>query len=98
MMQEATGQERGTRKDRVGTVVSRSGDKTVTVCVARRFRHPVYGKVVTTSKKYHVHDDKNEAKVGDSIRIVECRPLSRLKRWRMVEVLTQGQVELKDAL
>jgi small subunit ribosomal protein S17 len=94
MMQEATAvEERGTRKDRVGTVVSRSGDKTVTVRVARRFRHPVYGKVVSTSKKYHVHDDKNEAKVGDSIRIVECRPMSRLKRWRMVEVVAKGQVE-----
>ena len=87
MMQEATGQERGTRKDRVGTVVSRSGDKSVTVRVARRFRHPVYGKVVTTSKKYHVHDEKNEAKLGDKVRITETRPLSRLKRWRLVEIL-----------
>ena len=81
---EVTG--RGSRKVRTGVVVSRSGDKTVLVKSESRRPHPLYGKVVKVEKKYHVHDEKNEAKVGDKVTIAECRPLSRTKRWRIVEV------------
>ncbi len=77
------GKERGSRKTRRGVVVSRSGDKSVIVQTERRLPHPIYGKVVRVSKKYHVHDERNEAKVGDTVEIVECRPLSRTKRWRL---------------
>ena len=80
-----TGQtaERGVRKTRRGVVVSRSGDKSVIVRAERRLPHPIYGKVVREFRKYHVHDERNEAKVGDRVEIVECRPLSRTKRWRL---------------
>ena len=77
---------RGVRKELKGKVVSRSGDKTIVVMVERRTRHPVYEKVIKTSKKFHAHDEKNAAKVGDLVRIVEARPLSRLKRWRLIEI------------
>lgn len=81
---------RGTRKTRKGRVVSRSGDKTVVVEVARRTRHPLYGKVVRRLTRCHVHDEKNEAQPGDRVTIVETRPLSRLKRWRLVSVIAPG--------
>jgi small subunit ribosomal protein S17 len=79
--------ERKLRKTREGRVVSDAMDKTVVVLVERRVRHPLYGKEVTRSKKYHVHDEKNEAKVGDVVRIAETRRISHLKRWRLVDVL-----------
>lgn len=82
---------RGVRKERKGTVVGDKSDKTIVVNVTRRIRHPVYGKEVTVSRKFHVHDEKNEAKLGDVVRIQECRPISRLKRWRLVEVMTRAQ-------
>jgi small subunit ribosomal protein S17 len=69
-------------------VISRSGDKTVVVRVERREPHPFYGKVLKHFAKFHVHDEGNTAKVGDRVRIVESRPMSRLKRWRLVEVLS----------
>jgi small subunit ribosomal protein S17 len=78
---------RGHRKQKKGFVLSDKMDKTIVVRVERAFRHPVYGKVVKTSKKYHVHDEKNEAKVGDFVQIAETRPRSRLKRWRLVGIL-----------
>lgn len=78
--------ERGTRKVRKGTVVSKSGDKSITVRVERRLLHPLYGKVVKTSKKFHAHDEANVAKVGDTVTIMETRPLSKTKRWRLVSV------------
>ncbi len=68
-----------------GTVVSDANDKTVVVLVERRFTHPLYKKTVRRTKKYHAHDENNEFKVGDVVRIEECRPLSRNKRWRVVE-------------
>ena len=86
-MSDGVKKERGSRKERNGKVVSKSGDKSLVVLVERRKPHPLYGKVVTYSRKYHVHDEENAAKVGDRVRIVECRPVSRLKRWRLVEVL-----------
>ena len=75
------------RKTRVGTVVSDKADKTVTVVVERRFAHPLYGKGVKRSKKYHAHDDNNEYRTGDVVRIMETRPLSKTKRWRVVELI-----------
>jgi small subunit ribosomal protein S17 len=86
-------QTRGVRKERVGEVVSRAGDKTIAVKIVRRYPHPIYGKVVRSAMKCHAHDEGNSAKVGDTVRIVESRPMSRLKRWRVVEVLaSKGQV------
>jgi small subunit ribosomal protein S17 len=81
---------RGIRKQRKGTVVSRSGSKTIVVETERRFRHPVYGKEMRRRTRFHAHDENNECAPGDLVRIVECRPMSRLKRWRMVEVLKKG--------
>jgi small subunit ribosomal protein S17 len=82
---------RGVRKELKGTVVSDKSAKTIVIHVTRRIRHPVYGKEVTVSRKYHAHDEKGEAKMGDTVRIEECRPLSRLKRWRLVEVVARAQ-------
>lgn len=78
---------RGVRKLRKGTVVSKSGDKTIVVRVETREPHPFYGKVIRKHKRFHVHDEKNEAAVGDAVTITECRPLSRLKRWRLTSVV-----------
>lgn len=75
---------RGLRKVRTGVVVSKSGEKTVVVRGERRERHPLYGKVVRRFKRYHVHDEANTAKVGDKVTIMETRPLSKTKRWRIV--------------
>ncbi len=75
---------RGDRKVRKGTVVSKMGIKSVVVEVQYRERHPLYGKVVVRSKKYHAHDEADTAKVGDVVQIVETRPLSATKRWRVV--------------
>ena len=76
---------RGARKVRKGVVVSKSGAKTVKVRVSYRERHPVYGKIVTRTKNYHVHDEDDTAKVGDTVAIMESRPLSATKRWRIVK-------------
>ncbi|HEX8430840.1 MAG TPA: 30S ribosomal protein S17 [Longimicrobium sp.] len=83
--------ERGRRKTRVGVVVSDKGDKTVVVKVERRFAHALYGKQVTRSKKYHAHDEQNEYHVGDTVRITETRPLSKLKRWRVSELIERAR-------
>jgi small subunit ribosomal protein S17 len=80
------------RKSRTGTVVSGKNDKTIVVKVERASRHPIYRKVIRRTKKYHAHDEANTATVGDLVRIEECRPMSRLKRWRLVEVLTEREV------
>jgi len=82
---------RQNRKVRRGTVVSDRADKTVTVMVERRFPHPLYGKLMTRSKKFHAHDENNEFKTGDVVRIVETRPLSRTKRWRVLELIERPQ-------
>jgi small subunit ribosomal protein S17 len=74
-----------------GVVVSDKNDKTIVVLVERRLRHPVLKKTVRLSKKYHAHDEKNEAKVGDMVVIEECRPLSKQKRWALVEKVAAGQ-------
>ncbi len=85
-----TALERGHKKERVGDVVSNKMSKTIVVKVERRFPHPRYRKVVTAFKKFYAHDEKGEAKVGDRVRIQECRPLSKTKRWRLVEVVEKN--------
>ena len=82
---------RNARKTRVGLVVSDKMQKTVVVSVERRVPHPVYGKMVTRSKKYKAHDEENSAKVGDRVRIMETRPLSKDKRWRVVEIVERAR-------
>jgi len=82
--------DRGKRKTRTGVVVSERMDKTVVVRVQRITRHPLYGKTIRKSKKYYVHDEKNEAKMGDRVKIMETRPISRLKRWRLAEVIARA--------
>ena len=82
-----TSLQRGHRKERVGDVVSDKMNKTIVVRVKRRFRHPRFKKVVTAYSKFYAHDEKNEAKVGDRVRIQETRPLSKTKSWRLVEVV-----------
>ena len=81
---------RGQRKEREGIVISDCQAKTIIVKVERRAPHPVYRKVVRSSKRYTAHDEKNEAKVGDVVRIVETRPLSKRKRWRLVAVVRRA--------
>ena len=81
---------RNVRKTRTGVVVSDAMDKTVVVSAERRITHPVYGKILRRSKKYYVHDEKNEAKKGDKVSIEETRPLSKTKRWRLVEVVSRA--------
>jgi small subunit ribosomal protein S17 len=79
--------ERARRKTVVGRVVSNKMDKTVSVSVERRYRHPLYGKILKRTSKFMAHDEKNECKIGDTVRIMETRPLSHLKRWRLVEIV-----------
>jgi len=82
--------ERGLRKTRIGVVVSDKMDKTIVVKVDWRMRHPQYGKEIRRHKKFYAHDEKNEAKAGDRVRIAETRPLSATKRWRLVEVIERA--------
>jgi small subunit ribosomal protein S17 len=86
-------EERKQRKTRIGTVVSDKMDKTVVVEVETWVRHPLYGRIVRRTKKYKAHDEHNECKVGDKIRLAETRPLSKDKRWRVAEMITKA-VEL----
>jgi small subunit ribosomal protein S17 len=86
-----TARERGTRKTRLGTVVSDKMQKTVVVAIERRYPHPVYGKMVTRTKRVKAHDEENAAKAGDTVRIMETRPLSKDKRWRVVEIVERAR-------
>jgi small subunit ribosomal protein S17 len=86
----ATAPVRGHKKERVGEVISNKMTKTIVVRVERRFPHPEFKKVVTQYNKFYAHDEKAEAKVGDRVRIQECRPLSKTKRWRLVEVVERN--------
>ncbi len=83
--------ERNARKSRTGLVVSDKMEKTVVVAIERRVPHPVYGKMVTRTRRLKAHDEENSAKVGDTVRIVETRPLSKDKRWRLVEILDRAR-------
>jgi small subunit ribosomal protein S17 len=85
-MSETSKPTRGQRKERVGEVISNKMAKTVVVRVESRFRHPRFKKVVTSYQKFYAHDEKGEARTGDRVRIQETRPLSRTKRWRLIEV------------
>ncbi len=89
--------ERGTKKERLGEVISSKMAKTIVVRVERRFPHPKFKKVVTQFNKFYAHDEKNEAKPGDKVRIQECRPLSRTKRWRLVEVVEKNTEPARTA-
>lgn len=80
------------RKVRIGQVVSDKMDKTIVVSVETRIKHPLYGKIVKTSKKYKAHDENNEAKIGDIVRMMETRPLSKDKRWRLVEIIEKAPI------
>jgi small subunit ribosomal protein S17 len=91
-MAEERAQRAVNRKARVGTVVSDGNDKTIVVEIERAARHRIYHKVIRRTKRYHVHDEQNAATVGDTVRIEECRPISRLKHWQLVEVLTERAV------
>lgn len=91
--QQADGrtQERAQRKTRVGRVVSTAMEKTAVVAVQRRTAHPVYGKQIRNTKKFHAHDEENDAREGDTVRIMETRPMSKTKRWRVVEILERAR-------
>jgi small subunit ribosomal protein S17 len=80
-------ESRNLRKTRIGIVSSNKMDKTITVAVERKVKHPIYGKFVKKTTSFHAHDDKNECSIGDTVRIMETRPLSKTKRWRLVEVI-----------
>lgn len=88
---QSTSSPRGTRKMRVGVVVSDKMQKTVVVKIDRRVPHPMYGKMVTRSSKVKAHDEENAAKAGDTVRIMETRPLSKDKRWRVVEIVERAR-------
>ena len=85
------GEERGLQKERVGLVVSNKMDKTITVAVERRMQHPLYKKVIRRTRKFYAHDEQNVCNEGDLVRIRESRPLSKSKRWRLVEILERSR-------
>jgi small subunit ribosomal protein S17 len=89
-MPEATQLDRGHRKERQGKVISNKMAKTIVVQVQRRFPHPQYKKVITAYSKFYAHDEKSEAKVGDVVLIQETRPLSKLKRWRLTQIVERS--------
>ncbi len=84
--------ERGSRKTRVGKVVRDKMDKSRVVAVERTMRHPLYGRIIRRTKNYKVHDENNESRVGDKVKIMETRPLSKQKRWRLVEVVEKTKL------
>ncbi len=83
--------DRNLRKTRVGIVTSNKMDKTITVAVERKVKHPMYGKFVKKTSKFHAHDEKDECTIGDVVKIMETRPLSKTKRWRLVEVIEKAK-------
>ena len=83
--------ERNLRKTRIGVVSSNKMDKTITVAVERKVKHPIYGKFLNKTTKFHAHDEKNECTIGDVVKIMETRPLSKTKRWRLVEVVEKAK-------
>jgi small subunit ribosomal protein S17 len=83
--------ERSLRKTRIGTVVSNKMDKTIVVAVEDRIKHPLYGKIIRRTKKFKAHDENNQCNIGDVVKIMETRPLSKEKRWRLVEVVKKAE-------
>jgi small subunit ribosomal protein S17 len=88
-MEEKT--TRNLRKERIGIVTSNKMEKSITVSVERKKKHPMYGKFVKSTKKFHAHDEKNECNVGDTVRIMETRPMSKTKNWRLVEIIERAK-------
>ena len=82
---------RNLRKERIGVVVSNKMDKTVVIAEKKKMKHPIYGKFVNKTTKFHAHDEKNDCNIGDLIRIMETRPLSKSKRWRLVEIIERAK-------
>jgi len=83
--------ERNLRKTRIGVVSGNKMNKTITVNVERKVKHPIYGKFVKKTTRFHAHDEKNECALGDVVRIMETRPLSKIKRWRLVEIVEKAK-------
>ena len=90
-MAEATTEVRNLRKERIGKVVSNKMQKTITIAVDRKVKHAIYGKFMNKTTKFMAHDEKNEAGIGDTVRIMETRPLSKNKRWRLVEIIEKAK-------
>ncbi|GAB4130106.1 MAG: 30S ribosomal protein S17 [Raineya sp.] len=88
---ENTAVQRNARKEKIGKVVSNKMNKSIVVAVERRVKHPIYGKFMKKTTKFMAHDEKQECMIGDVVRIMECRPLSKLKRWRLVEILEKAK-------
>lgn len=84
-------EERKLRKERTGVVVSNKMDKSISVAVERKLKHPIYGKFVKKTKKFMAHDENNDCNVGDKVRIMETRPLSKNKRWRLIEIIERAK-------
>ena len=82
---------RNLRKERIGVVTSNKMDKSIVITVERKVKHPKYGKFLKTSRKFHAHDEKQDANIGDTVRIMETRPLSKTKNWRLIEVLERAK-------
>ena len=82
---------RNLRKERTGVVTSNKMDKSITVAIKWKEKHPIYGKFVNKTKKYHAHDEKNECGFGDTVKIMETRPLSKTKRWRLVQIIERAK-------
>jgi small subunit ribosomal protein S17 len=97
-MSSATPGPRNQRKTQIGFVSSRSGDKSVKVTIAYKTPHPLYHKVVNRQTVLHVHDEKNETKVGDKVEVMETRPLSRLKRWRVISIVQSAVADIGVAI
>ena len=90
MTQPREGSQQGNKNEKVGSVVSAKMSKTIVVEVSRRVPHPLYKRIVSKRKKFYAHDEQGEAKIGDVVRIVECRPLSKLKRWQLKEIVRKA--------
>jgi small subunit ribosomal protein S17 len=82
---------RNLRKERIGVVFSNKMEKTITVAVKWKEKHPIYGKFVNKTRKFHAHDEKNHCNIGDTVRIMETRPLSKTKRWRVIEIIERAK-------
>jgi len=90
-MEQVNEVKRNNRKERIGVVVSNKMQKSIVVAVKRKVKHPIYGKFVNKTTKFYAHDEKDECNVGDLVRIMETRPLSKLKRWRLVEIIEKAK-------
>ena len=82
---------RNLRKERTGVVVSNKMEKSIVVAIKWKEKHPIYGKFVNKTKKYHAHDEKNECNIGDTVKIMETRPLSKSKRWRLIDIIERAK-------